>query len=197
MLDAVLVIPFVLFAFLVRATRYSWRLLFLLLIRVGPFLATALNIAGGVAFTDIGGLPPSFRDWVSLHSNHVLAHPPDGDHLSKERLRRYIGAARMDRLRALVMGSRSEDRAWRILIATGIGTAAGALFALLIFLAYQNSAFVDFVSAGDITSRKGYLPSQYQRASSPGAVDGALVAIAGVKSIRPKPLDRAVESATT
>jgi hypothetical protein len=37
-----------------------------------------------------------------IHFNHVLAHPPDGDHLSKERLRRYIGAAWMDRLRALV-----------------------------------------------------------------------------------------------
>ncbi len=194
MLDVVLVIPFVLFAFLVRATRYSWRFLFLLLF-VGPFIATALNIAGGVVFTDIGGLPPSFRDWVSLILTMYLLILPMAIIYPRSAcvaILALLGWTVYERS----LGSRNDYRAWRILIATGIGTAAGALFALLIFLAYQNSAFVDFVSAGDITSR-GLPPLAVSTSILTGAVDGAFIAIAGVKSIRPKPLDRAVESATT
>ncbi len=194
MLLVTLVIPFVLFAFLVRATRYSWRLLFLLLL-VGPFIATALNIAGGVVFTDIGGLPPSFRDWVSFILTMYLLILPMAVIYPRSACVAILALLGWTLFEGS-LGSQTEDRSWRFLIATGIGTAAGALFALLIFLAYQNSAFVDFVSAGDITSR-GLPPLAVSTSILTGAVDGALIAIAGVKSIRPKHLGAAAESATT
>jgi hypothetical protein len=194
MLEIMLVIPFVLFALLVRATQYSWKLLFLLLL-VGPFLATALNIAGGVAFTNIGGLPPSFRDWVSYILTMYLLILPMAIIYPRSAcvaILALLGWTVYERS----SGSRNEDRNWRILIATGIGTAAGALFAMLIFLAYQNSAFVNFVSAGDITSR-GLPPLVVSTSIITGAVDGALIAIFGLKSARRDQIDGAIAGATT
>src|SRR5260370_4954031 len=174
MLQATLVIPFFVFAFLVRATGYSWRLLFLLLL-VGPFIATAVLIAGGVVFTDIGELPASLRDWVSftltayffIFSMAIIY--PRSAYVAIFALLAWIIYERSPR-------SRTEDRAWRILIGAGLGTAAGALFALLIFLVYQNSAFVDFVSAGDITSR-GWPPLAIPISILTVAIDAALVAL--------------------
>src|SRR5260370_31676634 len=121
MLEVMLLIPLVLFAFLVLATRYSWKVIFLLLL-VGPFLATALLIAGAVAFTDIGGLPPSFRDWVSFILtayffifSMAIIYPRSA----------YVG---IFALLACVIyerfpRSRTEDRAWRILLSAGLGAA--------------------------------------------------------------------------
>jgi hypothetical protein len=192
MLEVILVIPFVLFVFLVRVTQYSWKLFFVLLL-VGPFIATAVLIAGGVAFTDIGGLPPSFLDWVSFILTLYLLILPMAVIYPRSAcvaILALLGWAVYERS----LRSRAEDRAWRILIATGIGTTAGALFALLIFLAYQNSAFVEFVSAGDITSR-GLPPLAVPMGILTGAVDGALIAILGAKGFRPKHLRGAVESA--
>jgi hypothetical protein len=189
-----LLIPFVLFAFLVLAMRYSWKLIFLLLL-VGPFLATALLIAGAVAFTDIGGLPPSFRDWVSFILTMYLFIFPMAIIYSMSAciaILALFGWTAYERSSL----SRTEDRARQIFTATGLGTAAGALFALLIFLAYRNSAFVDFVAAGDITSR-GLPPLAVPMSILTGAVDGALIAIFGVKSPRRDQIDGAIAGATT
>jgi hypothetical protein len=193
-LEVMLLIPFVLFAFLVLATRYSWKLIFLLLL-VGPFLATALLIAGAAAFTDIGGLPPSFRDWVSFILTMYLLILPMAIIYPRSAcvaILALLGWTVYERS----LGPRNDDRNWRILIATGIGIAAGALFALLIFLAYRNSAFADFVAAGDITSRR-LPPLAVPTSILTGAVDGALIAIFGVKSARRDQIVGAVAGATT
>ena len=193
MLEVMLVIPFVLFAFLVRATRYSWRLFFLLLV-VGPFIATALLIAGVIVFTNIGGLPPSFRDWISFILTMYLLILPMAVIYPRSACVAIL-ALLASSAYELSSWSRTEDGVRRILVGAGFGAAGGVLFALLTLLAYQSSTFVDFVSAGDITSR-GLPPLAVPTSIITGAVDGALIAMAGVKGSRPKHLDGAVESAT-
>jgi hypothetical protein len=193
MLEVLLVIPFILFVFLVRATRHSWRLLFILLL-VGPFIATALLIVGEVLFINIGGLPPSLLDWVSfILTLYLLILPmaiiyPRSAYVALMALLAWTVFERSS-------WSRTKDRAGRILIATGVGTVTGASFALLLFLAYQNSAFVDFVSAGDITSR-ALPPLAIPMAIVTGTVDGALIAIFGIKVFHPKAHDGVVEGVT-
>jgi hypothetical protein len=65
----------------------------------------------------------------------------------------------------------------------------------LAWLSHQNPEFADFVSGG---TRDGLdLSTELLLSIFTGAVDGALIAIVGVKCFRPKHLDGALESATT
>jgi hypothetical protein len=139
--------------------------------------------------------PSSFRDWVSFILTAYLFILPMAIIYPRSvcvAILVLLGCTVYERS----MWSRAADRARRVLIGPVLGNVAGSIFALLTFLAYQNSAFVDFVSAGDITSR-GLPPLAVTMSIITGAVDGALVAIAGVKGFRPKHLERAVESTTT
>ncbi len=174
MLQATLVIPFVLLGFLIRAARYPWRLFPLLLI-VGPFVASALLIAGGVLFTDVGESQSSFHDWISLILTAYLFVLPMAIIYPRSAcvaILALLGWVIYER--SLWLPSR--DRAWRIFIGVALGTAAGTSIAVLILLAYQNSAFAAFVSAGDITNR-GLPPLAVPMSIITGVVDGALVAL--------------------
>jgi hypothetical protein len=173
MLRATLLIPFLLLASLIRVQRYPWKVLLLLLI-VGPFIASGLLIAGGVAFTDVGASPSSLRDWISFILTAYLFVLPMAVIYPRSAcvaILALVGWVICERL-----WLRSRDRTWRIFVGVALGTAAGTLFSLVIFLAYQNSAFVDFVSAGDVTSR-GLPPFAVPMSIITGVVDGALVAL--------------------
>ena len=82
-----------------------------------------------------------------------------------------------------------------VLIGSAVGGLLAALILLLASLAHQSPELIDFVSGG---TRDRLDPStEILLSVCTGAVDGALIAILGVKGSRPKYLDGAVVRATT
>lgn len=82
-----------------------------------------------------------------------------------------------------------------VLIGTAVGGSLAALILLLASIAHQSPELIDFVSGG---TRDRLDPStEILLSVCTGAVDGALIAILGVKGSRPKYLDGAVVRATT
>lgn len=168
MLTIALTVPIILFLVLGRVTRSGWRLEAVLLF-VSPQIAALLSLAGDAAvFGDIGRLP-SIRDLVAFVAGACLFILPDGIYPSGACIATLTLFGWL--LSEKILRLRPADRSRWILIGSTLGGAIGLSFAILIFTAYRNPQFVEFMQHRDRPP-----PLLLPMSLLTGAIDGVLIA---------------------
>lgn len=161
------------------ALKTRWKLAVALL-AVGPFAATGLLLAGGLALygrpaqLQVSAFPVAALFFYLLFFPYALY--PHGIFLAAILVLAYGGVSRVS--------TEPDHRGARLWKATIFGGVIGALFAAIVlaiaFLSGEGAGFVDFVSGGSRTSVD--LSEELFICVFTGAVDGAAIGLFGLRS---------------